>query len=108
MHQVQCGGGYKQSWLRSNSSLYCNLSTMEGADAAAQSTKNSCRAAKRKRKNRRQENKKKWRKKAEQKCFGCLSKGCTTKSDFQEDRCGEFANLFYFSLLGNVMHIRSI
>ena len=70
---------------------------MAGADAAgAHSTNNSSRAAKRKRKNRKQEDKKKWRKKAEQKCFGCLSKGCAKKSNFQGGRCGKFKNLFYF------------
>ena len=105
------GGEYKHSVVRSFSPLSCTTSAMAGAEAAtAHSTNNSSKAAKRKRKNRKREDRRKWRKRAGQKCFGCLSRGCAKKSTFQGGECGKFKILFYFifSIFGNVMHIRSI
>ena len=104
------GGRYKHSVVRSFSPLSGTTSTMAGAEAATgHSANNTSKAAKRKRKNRKRDDRRKWRRRAGQKCFGCLSRGCAKKSTFQGGECGKFKNLFYFfSILGNVMHIRPI
>ena len=82
-------GRYKLWWVRSFSSFNTNSPIMEGVPGASGVGKRNCKDRKHRKKKQRKYYRAKSEKGANHKCFGCLSKSCTKKSDRQDNLCGE-------------------